>query len=468
MTIFRPQGILKQYSSLTVAIQRVLDPLIAVSLLYFICQHYQYTWSQKDLYLGNFLFLLVLSVFGSFDLYRSWRSAKFYQEARSLIFAWLSIMALLLGFFFLFYQPALLNRQIFMMWGLVVPLVLVCERAFLRLTLRSMRRHGINIRSAVIVGAGDLGERFFHKISSSTGAGLDFQGFFDDGSSSKTAQRGKPILGRLSDVTDYVLKKEIDFVYITLPFQDEAKIRNLVEDLGNTKAQVFLVPDFFVFQLLSTRVHDFDGFPVIGVFDVPLQGVDGYLKRVLDIVAATLILICLLPLLLIIGLGVKLTSKGPVLFKQKRYGLHGEEILVYKFRTMTVMENGQDFVQAAKCDPRITPFGSFLRKTSLDELPQFWNVLQGRMSIVGPRPHATLHNEQYRNLVKGYMLRHKVKPGITGWAQVNGWRGETNTLDKMEKRVEYDLDYIRNWSLWLDIKIIFLTVLRGFTSPQAY
>jgi len=180
------------------------------------------------------------------------------------------------------------------------------------------------------------------------------------------------------------------------------------------------------------------------------------------------ILLLLWPVMLVIALGVKYSSPGPVLFKQRRYGLNGRRIKVYKFRTMSVCEDEENVPQAQKCDPRVTRFGAFLRRTSLDELPQFYNVLQGRMSVVGPRPHAVAHNEQYRKLIRGYMWRHKVKPGITGWAQINGWRGETDTPEKMQKRVEFDLDYIRNWSLWLDIKIVWLTLFRGFSDPNAY
>ena len=192
------------------------------------------------------------------------------------------------------------------------------------------------------------------------------------------------------------------------------------------------------------------------------------MKRIEDICVASAILMLISPLLLCIAIAIKLDSKGPVFFKQIRYGLNGKPILVYKFRSMSVMENGADVKQAVKNDPRVTKVGSFLRKTSLDELPQFINVVLGNMSVVGPRPHAAAHNEEYRKLITGYMLRHKVKPGITGLAQIRGWRGETDTLDKMEKRVECDLEYIRTWSLLLDIKIIFLTVFKGFINKAAY
>ncbi|MBA1884175.1 exopolysaccharide biosynthesis polyprenyl glycosylphosphotransferase, partial [Escherichia coli] len=213
---------------------------------------------------------------------------------------------------------------------------------------------------------------------------------------------------------------------------------------------------------------DVNGVPVVPLFDTPMNGINMVFKRIEDLLIASLILILISPILILIALSVKLTSKGPVIFRQIRYGMDGKPIKVYKFRSMNVMENDENVKQATKNDTRVTKVGAFLRKTSLDELPQFFNVITGQMSIVGPRPHAVAHNELYRDLIEGYMLRHKVKPGITGWAQINGWRGETDTLDKMKMRVEYDLAYIREWSIWLDIKIIFLTVFKGFVNKSAY
>jgi len=208
------------------------------------------------------------------------------------------------------------------------------------------------------------------------------------------------------------------------------------------------------------------GLPVLAVCETPFYGVNGIVKRVSDIVLATLILILIAPLLAAIALAVKLSSPGPAIFRQRRYGLNGQEVVVYKFRSMTVAEDGAVVRQATKNDARVTRLGAFMRRTSLDELPQFVNVIQGRMSIVGPRPHAVAHNEMYRKLIKSYMIRHKVRPGITGWAQVNGLRGETETVEKMRARIEYDLDYLRNWSLGLDLKIIWQTIFVVFKRPD--
>jgi putative colanic acid biosynthesis UDP-glucose lipid carrier transferase len=233
---------------------------------------------------------------------------------------------------------------------------------------------------------------------------------------------------------------------------------NLLEALRDTTGSIYFVPDTFVTDLIQGRMDSVGGIPVVAVCETPFMGINRVVKRTTDIVLSILILILISPLLLLIALAIKLTSPGPAIFKQRRYGLDGSDILVYKFRSMTVMEDGAAVKQAQKNDQRLTPIGGFLRKTSLDELPQFLNVLSGKMSIVGPRPHAVAHNEEYRKLIKGYMLRHKVPPGITGWAQVNGFRGETDTLDKMKGRIDLDLDYLRNWSLRLDLYIIFKTI----------
>jgi putative colanic acid biosynthesis UDP-glucose lipid carrier transferase len=245
-------------------------------------------------------------------------------------------------------------------------------------------------------------------------------------------------------------------------------LRNLLVGLSDSTASVYVVPDIFTLDLLGSRPVSLGEIHTISVFENPFYGVDGWLKRLEDIVLATLILIVIAIPMLVIAIAVKLTSPGAVIFRQRRYGLDGRDIEVWKFRSMSVSEDGPDVPQARRNDARVTRLGAFLRRTSLDELPQFINVLQGRMSVVGPRPHAVAHNEMYRTLIRGYMLRHKVKPGITGWAQVNGWRGETDTLDKMERRVEHDLWYIRNWSAFLDIRIVVLTIARGFVGRNVY
>jgi putative colanic acid biosynthesis UDP-glucose lipid carrier transferase len=273
------------------------------------------------------------------------------------------------------------------------------------------------------------------------------------------------MLGSVETLAEYVKTHKVDLIYLALPLGSQPRINKLLDDLCDTTASVYFCPDIFLFDLIQARMDTIGGLPVLAVCETPFYGVNGIVKRVSDVILASLILLLIAPVMAAIALGVKLSSPGPVLFRQRRYGLDGQEILVYKFRSMTVTEDGPVVKQATKNDARVTRFGAFIRRTSLDELPQFVNVLQGRMSIVGPRPHAVAHNEMYRKLVKSYMIRHKVKPGITGWAQVNGLRGETDTVEKMKARIEYDLDYLRHWSLGLDLSIIWRTIFVVFKKP---
>jgi len=261
---------------------------------------------------------------------------------------------------------------------------------------------------------------------------------------------------------------EIDIIFLAIPIQQQSQLEQLTAKLADTTVSLYYIPTFFLTDLLHSRWGYIEEIPYLSLRETPFYGVDGTLKRLEDVIFGSLIVLIISIPMLIIAAVIRQTSKGPILFKQHRYGLNGEKIEVWKFRSMTVAEDGEDIPQAKQNDPRITQFGAFLRRTSLDELPQFINVVQGQMSIVGPRPHAVAHNEGYRKEIYGYMLRHKVKPGITGWAQINGWRGQTDTLEKMEKRVEHDMWYIKNWSILLDIKIIYLTIIHGFTHPNAY
>jgi putative colanic acid biosysnthesis UDP-glucose lipid carrier transferase len=262
----------------------------------------------------------------------------------------------------------------------------------------------------------------------------------------------------MAEVSNYIKQNRVDLIYLTLPLASQPRLLKLLDELHDTTASIYFVPDIFLFDLIQARIDNVNGIPVVAACETPFYGINGLIKRASDIVLSSAILFVAAPVMAAIAIGVKLSSPGPVLFKQRRYGVDGREILVYKFRSMTVCEDGDEIKQATRNDQRMTTFGAFLRRTSLDELPQLVNVLQGRMSLVGPRPHAVAHNELYRKLIKGYMMRHKVKPGITGWAQVNGLRGETDTLEKMETRIEYDLDYLRHWSLMLDLQIITRTL----------
>jgi len=285
-------------------------------------------------------------------------------------------------------------------------------------------------------------------------------GFFDDRGDGRRAEQTEntpPFLGDCNKLMQMIGTGDIDTVLITLPMRAEKRIQSVLDRLANTTASAYIVPDFFVFELLHSRWTHVGGLPVVSVFESPMYGVDGWLKRALDLSISLVGIVLISPVLLICGLLVKFTSPGPVFFRQKRYGLDGKEILVWKFRSMHTCDNGPIVKQATKNDPRVTPVGALLRKTSMDELPQLFNVIFGTMSLVGPRPHANAHNEHFRKLIRGYMMRHKVKPGITGLAQVEGSRGETDTVEKMEARVLLDHRYIRDWSIWMDIKILFKT-----------
>jgi putative colanic acid biosysnthesis UDP-glucose lipid carrier transferase len=404
-------------------------------------------------------------------LYASWRIYGFRQEIAELFGVFVFVGIVMVTLAFLTKTSEHYSRVAIASWWTGSFCLLALGRFVIRRLLRAQRSRGHNLRTLAIAGAGDVGRRVAERVLGADWLGLKLIGFYDD--DDRTGSRplpGKPysIQGRLAAVVDLAKRGGVDYVYIALPVTSQHKAVDLIRQLSDTTASVFYVPDFFTFEMMQARWTEVGGLPVVSVFDTPFHGVDGWLKRIEDLALLLLLLIPSLPVMLLVAAGVKLTSPGPVLFKQRRYGLSGKVVEVWKFRTMKVMDDGERVPQARKFDPRITPFGALLRRTSLDELPQLINVLQGHMSIVGPRPHAVAHNEQYRKLINGYMLRHKVKPGITGWAQVNGWRGETDTVEKMQRRIDCDLYYIRNWSIWLDLKIVLLTALRGFTQPTAY
>jgi putative colanic acid biosynthesis UDP-glucose lipid carrier transferase len=324
-------------------------------------------------------------------------------------------------------------------------------------------------RRSVVVGAGDNGVRMAHALAAQNDCVHELVGFFEDrGAERVHADALGRVLGRVDDVVEHVKREGIHNVYITLPLTAQPRIVELLSKLQDTTTSVHYAPDVFGINVIQGQLQDINGVPVVSLLESPITGTNHLIKRATDIVLASLILVAISPVLALLAWGVKRSSPGPVLFKQRRTGLDGKEILVYKFRSMTTQDNGSVVQQATRGDSRITPFGAFIRRTSLDELPQLFNVLLGSMSLVGPRPHAVAHNEQYRKIVQAYMLRHKVRPGMTGWAQVNGFRGETDTVEKMAARVHYDLEYLRNWSLALDLKIIARTVRVVLFDRNAY
>ena len=338
------------------------------------------------------------------------------------------------------------------------------------LLLRYIRKRGRNHRHIVVVGTGNLAHHVVKRLQEATWTGLDIVAFFsEDSSPGPVSLMPEVPVFCLATLYNYVQRNPIDEVWLTLPLSDEDRVHGILHSLRHCTATVRYIPDIFGFRLLNHAVTDIAGMPVLDLNVSPMVGINRAVKAIEDRLFALIILTIASPLMIAIALGVKLSSRGPIFFKQHRHGWDGKTIKIYKFRTMIPhSEKNGTVTQASRTDPRVTPFGAFLRRTSLDELPQFYNVLQGRMSIVGPRPHAIAHNEEYKDLIDDYMQRHKVKPGITGWAQINGWRGETDDIKKMKKRVEFDLYYIENWSLWLDLKIIFLTLTRGFVHQNAY
>jgi putative colanic acid biosynthesis UDP-glucose lipid carrier transferase len=366
---------------------------------------------------------------------------------------------------------AVFSRKMMGTWVMLAPTLLWAWRLVMRVVLQEARVRGYNSRAAAIVGVSVLGERLAARIATSPWMGVRLVGFYDDRSSSRleaTNLSQIDLRGGLDALVEQARRREVDMVYIALPPRAEPRINALIRRLSDTTVSVYLAYDFGGYDLLSARWSSVADVPVMSVVEDPFHGVDGLVKRIEDIVMAGIILAMISGPMALIALAIRLTSRGPVFFRQRRYGLNGEEIRVLKFRTMTVCEDGDQIVQAKNGDVRVTRLGAFLRRTSLDELPQFLQVLTGTMSIVGPRPHAVAHNEQYRSLIQGYMRRHKVKPGITGWAQVHGWRGETDTVEKMQKRVQYDLEYINRWNLGLDLKIILMTFRTVLRRHNAY
>jgi putative colanic acid biosynthesis UDP-glucose lipid carrier transferase len=429
-------------------------------------------WDQRSWAAATIAAVLFLVIGQSLRLYEGARGARLKPQLVRLWAAWfIGVVPVLLFLVFISKRSEEYSRVVISSWFVLAPFFVSLWRTATALGLRELRAHGYNTRGAAIIGMTELGEQLALQMQDIPSLGVQVYGFYDD----RAEERCHPIpeslgthAGSLKDAVNAARTGEIDLIYIAFPLRAEPRINELLRELSDTTASVYLAADFFAFDLLRAQWGTVGEVPTVSLHETPFYGVDGWLKRLEDIVLGALILMIVAIPMLIIGICVKLTSPGPALFRQRRYGLNGEVIGVLKFRTMTVTEDGAEIKQATEGDARVTKLGAFLRRTNLDELPQFLNVVEGSMSIVGPRPHAVAHNELYRKKIQGYMLRHKVKPGISGWAQVNGWRGETDTLEKMEKRVEHDLDYIRNWSLLWDLQIIFMTVLGSGARRNAY
>ena len=464
--MFEERSVRKQFlsapPSIGSTVASLLEPVVAAGMLALFHEIWNYRMDGVAMALAILLLVLMFPGVNRFgrtgvgvgiDIILSW--------------VWVLSVLALLGYATNTLQS--FDSDMLVAWGIATPLV---QWALVAIGT-AIQRHLASLpearRPAVIIGAGRMGMRVAQMLRLRQSFGHDLLGLFDDRSADRVnLPEDVVLLGSLKNLPEFIETHGVKDVFITLPLTSQPRIQSLLESLQNTTSSIHFVPDIFGVSVIQGRLEDMGGVPVVGLMVAPFTGINGFIKRVSDIVLSTLILLLISPILLVLSICVKASSPGPVIFRQRRTGLDGEIIEVYKFRSMRTTDNGAVVKQATRDDPRITPFGAFIRKTSLDELPQFVNVLQGRMSIVGPRPHAVAHNEQNRKLVKAYMARHKVKPGITGWAQVNGLRGETDTIDKMAARIEYDLEYLRNWTLGLDLLIIARTVKLVFLDRSAY
>lgn len=373
---------------------------------------------------------------------------------------WAALLGILLVIGYVTKYSEDYSRVIILSWALGTPALLVVGDLALYSIARRLQLSEPNERTVVFAGCNEVSLRLASRLADARELKIDVAGFFDDRSADRLGlEPQERLLGGLPDMATFVKQRGVDMIFVALPMRHIQRVIDLLDQLRDTTASVYYLPDIFVYDLIQSRSGELLGMPVITMCETPFYGHRGVIKRFTDVIIASAALILLSPLLLLISLMVKLTSPGPVIFSQRRYGLDGAEIMVYKFRSMTVTEDGDQIEQAHRDDRRFTRIGGFLRRMSLDELPQLINVLQGRMSLVGPRPHAIAHNEQYRKLIKGYMIRHKVRPGITGLAQVSGCRGETERLEEMQARVAYDIEYLRHWSVMLDLRILWSTFL---------
>lgn len=462
-------GIIQSNQSSFSTVYRLVD-LVSITFIYFLILAAMSIDIAASSMVLLFVSIISFMLFAEgFDLYRSWRTESTTMLIKHAAFAWLVTSMIVITFAYFFPTFASYRKITILLWLAVTGPALMAWRIVFREILFFQRRQGHNSRSAIVIGATSSGYNLAMQIIENDQLGIRFKGIFDDRTTDRLPHEfHNQVLGTVEDALKLAKENQIDYIYVAMPMSAEKRITEILNQCSDTTCNVYIIPNFFIYNLLNARWQTVGSVQTLSVFDTPFQGANDVLKRVEDIVVSSMIL-CLIAIpMVFIAIAVKVTSKGPAIFKQNRYGLDGREIKVYKFRSMTTQDNGGEVKQATKNDARITPWGAFMRRTSLDELPQFINVLQGRMSIVGPRPHAVAHNEEYRKLIEGYMLRHKVKPGITGWAQINGFRGETETVNKMVKRVEYDLDYIHRWSVWFDLKIILKTVFKGFVDKNAY
>jgi putative colanic acid biosysnthesis UDP-glucose lipid carrier transferase len=444
----------------------LVPPVVATASLYLAVFLFGGTDERAYSVLGTLTFVISLVIYREMASVSSTYARRPRDFLQRSIGGWTIVVGCLAVLGFASQSGEVFSRRVLLSWAFVTPL-LIGGFQFWVYTL--LVHTAVQTRRVVIAGVGDLSRRLAQAIANQPGLGLKVAGWFEDRSLDRIGStENRPLLGRLSDLPAYVKANAIDVIYIALPIRHEERTKLLLDELHDTTASIYFVPDIFVFDLIQSRVDIIDGIPTLALCETPFVGVNGLVKRTTDLLLASLLLVLLSPVMLAVAVGVAVTTPGSIIFKQRRYGLDGREITVYKFRSMYSSDDSEKVPQAQRADSRITPFGRFIRKYSLDELPQLMNVVQGRMSLVGPRPHAVAHNEEYRRLIKGYMIRHKVAPGMTGLAQIRGFRGETRTIEQMKARVESDLEYLRRWSITLDLKIIAVTIFRVFTDSKAY
>jgi putative colanic acid biosynthesis UDP-glucose lipid carrier transferase len=454
--------------ALLAGLQAVIPAIVAVVSLYLTIVFFGIVFDRSSEAIIIVAVLCLVLVQAPREVSTQLTSARL-SAVVDVIFRWMLLLGVMLAIGYVTKSLTEYPRRIFMTWAVVTPVALIVVTLAMQEIMHRFLMSAFDKRSAIFAGYNNSSLELARRLTNNPAMSLEVSGFFDDRSSDRLGMESDAkLVGTLSDVAQHVKDKGTDVIFIALPLRHVKRVMNLLDDLRDTTASIYYVPDIFVFDLIQARSGEIHGIPVVAMCETPFYGYRGVTKRLTDIVLSVGILLLFLPLLLLIAILVKASSPGPVIFKQRRYGLDGREIAVYKFRTMSVTEDGAQIRQASKTDNRITRIGGILRRTSMDELPQLINVLQGRMSLVGPRPHAVAHNEEYRKLIKGYMVRHKVLPGITGLAQVNGCRGETSQLEEMEARVNYDLEYLRRWTPMLDVKIILLTAVKVFRDDKAY
>ncbi|MDH5767020.1 MAG: undecaprenyl-phosphate glucose phosphotransferase [Gammaproteobacteria bacterium] len=469
-------GLLKGHANLLNLLLRVLDCsyiLILGNISYYLSSAHSHflqrgveTLPQHYFYVIVLAGILAMLLFPLFAIYRVWRGVSTLTEIKNLTMAWGMVALFLAVIAFMTKSGADYSRSWMGIWFLSTWICFIASRIVLRLVLRWMRSNGFNHRHIIIIGTGEQAVVVADRLARTTWFGLEIQAFFGRDNSLLPEQfKSKRLIGDCDELRKFVDENDIDQVWIALPHTEEKAIREVISVLDGAPVEIRYVPDIFEYQLMHHSLSEMAGVPVVNISYSAIFGVNRLVKTIEDYVLSLILLILASPLMMVLAIGVKLSSEGPVLYRQKRVGWNGKEFTMFKFRTMPVeAEKMTGPVWASKQDNRATPFGSFLRKTSLDELPQLFNVLRGEMSLIGPRPERPLFVEQYKNEIPHYMKKHLVKAGVTGWAQVHGWRGNTC----LHTRIEHDLYYIENWSLWLDMKIIIMTVFRGLIHKNAY